>query len=200
MAKQRRKVIIVTDGDRVAGRTVKVAAKNIGARFISLTTGNPTPIEAPEVVNLIKQAPHDPVVILVDDRGECDYGPGEEIIKYVAQHPDMEVIGAVAVASNTSNTEGIKVNESITRDGKVIAGPVDKLGHAEEQGNKYLEGDTVDILNSLNIPIIVGTGDTGKMDYADEYWKGAPVTTKALQEIINRSESIGSNSESYSGQ
>lgn len=198
MTEKRRKVIIVTDGDRVAGRTVKVAAKNIGARFISLTIGNPTPILPLEVVDLIKQAPHDPVVILVDDRGECECGPGEEIIKYVAQHPDMEVIGAVAVASNTSNTEGIKVNESVTREGKIVKGPVDKLGHAEKQGHKYLEGDTVDILNELQIPIIIGTGDTGKMDYADEYWKGAPVTTKALREIINRSESIGSNSGSHS--
>lgn len=193
MTEKRRKVIIVTDGDRVAGRTVKVAAKNVGARFISLTTGNPTPIKAPEVVDLIKQAPHDPVVILVDDRGECECGPGEEIIEYVAQHPDIEVIGAVAVASNTSNTEGVKVKESITREGKIIAGPVDKLGHAEEKGHKYLEGDTVDILNQLNIPIVIGTGDTGKMEYADEHWKGAPVTTKALQEIINRSEGIDSN-------
>lgn len=200
MSEKRRKVIIVTDGDRVAGRTVKVAAKNIGARFISLTTGNPTPILGSEVVNLIKQTPHDPVVILVDDRGECECGPGEQIIQYVAEHPDIEVIGAVAVASNTSNTEGIKVDESVTRDGKIVHGPVNKLGVPEKKGHKLLEGDTVDILNQLHIPIVIGTGDTGKMDYADEYWKGAPVTTKALQEIINRSESSGSNSGSYSSQ
>lgn len=192
MPDKRRKVIIVTDGDRVAGRTVKVAAKNVGARFISLTTGNPTPILGPEVISLIKQAPHDPVVVLVDDRGECEMGQGEQILKYVAEHPDIEVIGAVAVASNTSNTEGIKVDESVTKEGTIIFGPVNKLGSPEKPGHKYLEGDTVDVLSELNIPIIIGTGDTGKMDFADDYYKGAPVTTKALREIINRSEVNGS--------
>lgn len=191
MPDKRRKVIIVTDGDRVAGRTVKVAAKNVGARFISLTTGNPTPILGPEVINLIKQAPHDPVVVLVDDRGECEMGQGEQILKYVAEHPEIEVIGAVAVASNTSNTEGIKVDESVTKEGTIIRGPVNKLGIPEKPGHKYLEGDTVDVINELNIPIVIGTGDTGKMDFADDYYKGAPVTTKALREIINRSEVNG---------
>jgi len=187
LAEQRRKVIIVTDGDRWASRTIQVAAANVGARFISLTTGNPTPVSGPEVVKLIKTAPHDPVVIMVDDKGKQGNGKGEKVLEYVAEHPDIEVIGAVAVASNTSHTEGISVSESVTRDCKVIDGPVNKLGCPEEPGHKYLEGDTVDIINKLNIPIVVGTGDTGKMDFADDFGKGAPVTTKALMEIINRS-------------
>lgn len=195
MPEDRKKVIIVTDGDRCAGRTVQVAARNVGARFISLTTGNPTPISGREVVELIKQVPTDPVVILVDDRGKCGFGKGEQVLKYVVQHPDIEVIGAVAVASNTSNTEGITVDESVSRDGNIVAGPVDKLGRPEKKGHRFLEGDTVDVLNRLDVPVIVGTGDTGKMDYADDYCKGAPITTKALLEIINRSDANGGNHE-----
>jgi stage V sporulation protein AE len=34
---------------------------------------------------------------------------------------------------------------------------------------------------------IIGIGDPGKMDYNDEAVKGAPITTKALQEVLNRS-------------
>ncbi len=179
---------MVTDGDLVAGRTVQVAARNIGARFISLTTGNPTPISGPEVVKLIKQTPTDPVVIMVDDKGKSGPGCGERILKYVAEHPDINVIGAVAVASNTASTEGVKVDESVAYDGNVVDGPVNKLGLPEEFGHKYLEGDTVDVLNQLDVPVIIGTGDTGKMDFADDYHKGAPITTKALLEILNRSE------------
>lgn len=195
MPKRRRKVIIVTDGDRCAGRTVQVAAKNIGARFISLTTGNPTPLQGPEIVKLIKEAPTDPVVILVDDKGKRGFGRGEQALKYVAEHPDIDVLGAVAVASNTSNTEGIEVDESITREGVVVQGPVDKLGCQEKKGHQYLEGDTVDVINRLDIPIIVGTGDTGKMDFADDCYKGAPITTRALREIIDRSGNDAGNDE-----
>jgi len=181
-------VIVVTDGDLVAGRTVQVAAGNIGARFISLTTGNPTPISGPQIVELIKQTPTDPVVIMVDDKGRSGPGCGERILKYVAEHPEINVIGAVAVASNTALTEGVKVDESVACDGTIIDGPVNKLGIPEKKGNRYLEGDTVDVINELEIPVVIGTGDTGKMDFADDYHKGAPITTKALLEILNRSE------------
>ncbi len=193
MPEARRKVIIVTDGDWVAGKTVQAATRNIGARCISLTVGNPTPLSGPEVVQLIKKAPFDPVVIMVDDRGKKGFGKGEQVLKYVAEHPEIEVIGAVAVASNTNGTEGIEVNESVTCDCIITKGPVDKLGRPEETGHRFLEGDTVDILNKLNVPVIIGTGDTGKMDFADDYASGAPVTTKALLEIIHRSEKSGRN-------
>ena len=40
--------------------------------------------------------------------------------------------------------------------------------HGEpEDFKEYLQGDTVDVLNKLNIPIIVGVGDIGKQDGAD---------------------------------
>lgn len=191
----RKRVIIITDGDRVAGRTVKIAAKNVGARVISLTTGNPTPIPGQKVVELIKKAPTDPVIIMVDDKGTCGFGKGEQVLEYVVKHPDVNVIGAVAVASNTSGTEGIKVDESVTKDSAIVQGPVDKQGHPEKEGNRFLEGDTVDVLSQLDIPVVIGTGDTGKMEFADDWARGAPITTKALLEIINRSEYNGTNNQ-----
>lgn len=187
MPEEKRKVIIVTDADRVAARTVETAARNIGARCISLSAGNPTPITGEQAVQLIRMAEYDPVVLMVDDRGKRGHGKGEQVLEYVARHPDIEVLGAVAVAANTSYTEGIRVTESVTRDGRIIDGPVDKCGNPEKKGHKLLEGDTVDILGRLNIPVIIGSGDTGKMDFADDYQKGAPITTKALREILIRS-------------
>lgn len=38
----KRKVILVTDGDLVAKKAVETASRNIGARCISCSAGNPT--------------------------------------------------------------------------------------------------------------------------------------------------------------
>ena len=58
--------------------------------------------------------------------------------------------------------------------------------HGEpEDFKEYLQGDTVDVLNKLNIPIIVGVGDIGKQDGADS--NQAPITTAAVKEILRRS-------------
>jgi len=61
------------------------------------------------------------------------------------------------------------------------------LGEPEPRGHRCLEGDTVDILNKLDVSIVVGLGDIGKMDMADDVSLGAPITTKALEEILYRS-------------
>lgn len=183
---ERRKVILVTDGDKVARRTVEVAAKNINARCISASAGNPTPRSGKELVELVKKAPHDPVVVMFDDRGWQGKGEGEQALEYVAQHPDIEVLGVVAVASNTPYVEGIDVAKSIAYTGDLVDGPVDKDGVCEQEGHHILEGDTVDVLSALEVPII-GMGDIGKMSGADSFQKGAPLTTKALQEILIRS-------------
>ncbi len=187
MDNESRKVIIVTDGDMVAKRTIELAAKNIGGRCISLSAGNPTPISGRKAVELIKEAAHDPVVVMVDDRGNMGCGKGEKVLDYIVKSQEVEVLGVLAVASNTPAVEGIIVNESVTRDGHIVDGPVDKLGYPEPKVNKYLEGDTVDILNQLPISNVVGIGDIGKMDFADDRKKGAPITTKALKEILDRS-------------
>ncbi|MHB8171432.1 MAG: stage V sporulation protein AE [Thermincolia bacterium] len=184
---RRRKVILVTDGDKMARKTVEVAARNIGARCISASAGNPTEISGDRLVQLIKATSHDPVVVMFDDVGMTGKGKGEMVLEYVSRHPDIEVLGAVAVASHTPYVEGVEVDVSVDRAGRLVEGPVNKDGEPEPANHKRLEGDTVDILNQLNVPVIIGTGDTGKMEGRDSFLAGAPVTTKAFREILERS-------------
>jgi len=97
----KRKVILVTDGDSIAQKAIETAAKNIQARTISASAGNSTPLRGKEIVELIKQAKHDPVVVMFDDRGFPKEGAGETALEIAAKHPEIDVIGALAVASNT---------------------------------------------------------------------------------------------------
>lgn len=179
-----KRVILVTDGDRIAKRAVEVAAKNIGARCISASAGNPTSRSGEDLVKMIKQAPRDPVVVMLDDRGFNGEGRGEQALAFITGHPEMQVLGVLAVASNTENVSGCKVNASITKSGEVIEGAVDKTG---EPKHAPQEGDTVEIIDRLNLPLVIGIGDIGKMDGADEAVRGAPLTTKAFQTIIEKS-------------
>ncbi|MDS1030932.1 stage V sporulation protein AE [Bacillota bacterium LX-D] len=182
----KRKVIIITDGDKVAQRCIENIAQKVGGRCISLSAGNPTPLKGSEIVELIKQAHHDPVFVMFDDRGCCSKGPGEKAMEYIGKDPDIEILGAVAVASNTSNTKGIKVDYSVTSEGTLVDQAVDKFGNSLPSHSNILYGDTVDALNHLNIPIVIGTGDTGKMDGADDIKRSSPVTTKAIIEILKK--------------
>lgn len=184
----KRRVIVVTDGDGVARQAVELAAKNVGGRCISLSAGNPTTLTGREIADLAKQAAYDPVIVMVDDRGKRGKGPGEKALEELAHQPDIEIIGAVAVASNTDRVRGIKMDCSIDNRGELIEQPVDKYGVREKNGHQYVEGDTVDILNKLDIPFIVGVGDVGKMDGKDDVELGAPITTRALMEILKRSD------------
>ncbi len=179
------KVIFITDGDDIARKAVEKAASNVGGRCISASAGNPTPLNGQKLVELIKKAKHDPVVVMVDDRGSCRKGKGEEVLEYVAQHPDIEVIGVLAVASNTESIEGIPVDYAVTKNKEVVNVPVDKCGNPA-YSNKVLMGDTVDVLNELKdiVPVVVGIGDIGKMEGKDSPLKGAEITTKALELII----------------
>ena len=178
-----RKVILITDGDRIAQSTIEKVAQKVGGRCISLSGGNPTPLTGPEIVDLINQAAHDPVLVMVDDKGKSSEGKGEQALKYIAEHPDIEVLGVVAVASNTHNAKGTLVDFSVTKEGEIIDAPVDKNGNPATY-KEYLQGDTVDILRELNIPVVVGVGDIGKQDGADNY--EAPITTAAITEILRR--------------
>jgi len=180
-------IIVVTDGDLIAKKTVETAAQNIGARTISASAGNPTPLTGEQLVFLIKEAPHDPVVVMLDDRGKLGLGSGESVLLYLASHPDIRILGALAVASNTELTHGAHVDFSVDWHGDLVAGPVDKFGDECKRSKKVLCGDTVEVLDILNIPIVIGMGDVGKMNYADDYAYGAPLTTKAFREIIKRS-------------
>jgi len=182
---EKRKVILVTDGDRIAKEAVEIAARNIGARCISCSAGNPTTQTGEELVDLIKTAPRDPVVVMLDDRGFNGMGRGETAMAYIAKHPQIQVLGVLAVASNTEKVCGCKVDLSVTRNGDLIEEPVDKMGRPKQS---LQEGDTVEVIDNLNIPLVIGIGDIGKMDGVDEAEKGAPVTTRALKTILDRSD------------
>ena len=181
-----RKVILVTDGDTMARKAVEIAAKNVGGRTISKSAGNPTPIPGDKIVNLIRAAKYDPVIIMVDDIGDPGTGKGERALDILLSNPEIEVLGIVAVASNTEGVEGVKVDFSVDLNGNIIKYAVDKSGIKTE--SKTLYGDTVDVLNDYSIPILVGIGDIGKMKGHDDFKKGAPILTKALKEILVRSD------------
>ena len=178
----KRRVIIVTDGDKMAQKAVEVATTNIGGRCISLSGGNPTTLTGSEIIELIKMAKYDPVVVMVDDRGDNGMGKGELAMDIIINNKDIELMGIVAVASNTPNASGVKINCSIDKNGNKIGKAVDKCGNGLE--NKVVIGDTVNILGDADVPYVVGIGDPGKMDGKDSCDIGAPVVTKALEEII----------------
>ncbi len=179
------KVILVTDGDRAAKKAVELAARNIGGRCISASAGNPTYLKGEEIVELINKAEHDPVVVMVDDRGEKGIGPGERAMEVILKDSSLDVLGVVAVSSNGKECNGLRVSCSITKDGNIIEGAVDKYGNDTKRADMC--GDTLSILKRERNLVIVGIGDPGKMDYNDETEKGAPITTMALNEVIKRS-------------
>jgi len=185
----KRNIIIVTDGDDVAKSAVEHATVSIGGRCISLSAGNPTILSGEEILALIKIAKYDPVVIMVDDRGNKGKGKGEEALEEVIQSDNVKVLGVIAVASNGKEKCGMEVNFSIDKNGSKIENAVDKYGN--ELDIKLISGDTVSIIKKYKayIPIIIGIGDPGKMDKKDDISIGAPITTLALKEIINFSAS-----------
>ncbi|MEH7124369.1 stage V sporulation protein AE [Bacillus sp. JJ1532] len=182
----RRSVILVTDGDDYARRSIEYVAKEIGGRCISLSHGNPTVLSGPAIVKLIKKASHDPVIVMFDDSGFEGEGAGEKALKYVACHEDIEVLGIVAVAAKTRQAEWTRVNVCIDREGGLTPYGVDKYGLPEMDIGR-LNGDTVYCLDELNVPIIVGIGDIGKMAKMDDLDKGSPITRKAIELIMERS-------------
>lgn len=183
---KKRKVIVITDGDESARKAIEVAAKEVGGRCITNSWGNPTRLTGMEIVNLIKKAYCDPVLVMFDDCGFPEEGPGEQALRYVATHEDIQVIGAIAVASKTHASEWTRVDVSIDKNGYLTEYGVDKYGLADIEIGR-INGDTVYNLNQLGIPFIVGVGDIGKMSGKDDVDKGAPITIKAVQLILERS-------------
>lgn len=181
---------MVTDGDCKARDAVEIAASNIGARCISIT-GCHQPGDAywdPEdVEELVLSTPRDPVVVLVDDEGEAGEGRGERVLRHLAQSDKIAILGVVAVASDLEAKNGAHVAASISQDGKLIATPVDKHGRPVGQAGEPIRGDTVENLDRLQIPLVIGLGDPGKMNLADDAKRGAPITTKALESILKQS-------------
>jgi stage V sporulation protein AE len=185
MGNQRR-VILITDGDDYARRAVELVSKEIGGRCISMSHGNPTSLTGPEIVNLIKKTPHDPVLVMFDDSGLVGEGAGEKALKYVVEHQDVEVLGVIAVAAKTRQAEWTRVDVCIDQDGELTPYGVDKNGIPELEMGR-LNGDTVYCLDELDVPIVVGVGDIGKMSRHDHFEQGAPITKKAVELILERS-------------
>jgi stage V sporulation protein AE len=182
----KRRVILVTDGDEYAQRTIEYVAKQFGGRCISASQSNPTRLSGREIVHLILQTPHDPVFVMFDDSGYIGEGPGEQALQYVAAHSRIDVLGVLAVASNTHRYEWTRVDVSVDRQGKLTEYGVDKFGLADVEIGR-INGDTVYCLDKLNVPIIVGIGDIGKMCTNDDIKKGSPITKKAVELILERS-------------
>lgn len=182
---KKRKVILVTDGDNVAKKAVEIATNKIGGRCISRSAGNPTPRTGKEIITLIKDAKYDPVVVMVDDRGHQGEGKGEQAIRDIANSDEIDILGIIAVASNTEGVIGAHVDFSINNNGQIVNASVDKRGNSISGNIVY--GDTVDIVDSINSPVVVGIGDPGKMGGRDNCEIGAPIITRAMEEIIKRS-------------
>ena len=180
-------VIVVTDGDPIACEAVKVAAKDLGIHVIAASGGHPTKLTGQEIAKLVTSAKTSPVVVLLDDRGDQLRGSGETALVELIRCENIKVIGAVAVASGTKYVRGVHVDVSVNEDGQMVNEPVDKNGQIITKKNATLRGDTVDVLDNLDIPIIVGLGDPGKQHHHDDVCAGAPLTKIALNEIIKRS-------------
>lgn len=190
-ASKKIRVILVTDGDRVAQGAVENIGASLGLRCISASAGNPTPISGKKIVELLKTVPYDPVLVMFDDKGHREKAEGEQALEYVANHPDIEVLGAVAVASNTTGIAGVHADACVDCEGHIIDSSVDKKGEIKRKKDcgckPVITGDTVDVLNDVEIPVIIGVGDIGKMDKHDDLSRGAPVTRRAIEEILKRS-------------
>ena len=181
---KKKRVILVTDGDENAQEAIIQACKNEGLYPMLSSAGNPTPLTGEQLAWEIKQAPYDPVVVMLDDRGTVGEGRGERALEYLLLDKSLDVLGVVAVASNTDQARGVEVNESVDRYGHILNRPVDKYGEPEPIGHHLLEGDTSEILARFPGVKVVGTGDLGKMKGQDNPAHGAMVTTRCLKELL----------------
>ncbi|WP_070121582.1 stage V sporulation protein AE [Bacillus marinisedimentorum] len=189
-----KKVILVTDGDEYAKKTIEYAAAVVGGRCISRSHGNPTELAGEEMVQLIMEARDEPVFVMFDDCGYYGEGPGEKAMKEVAGHPGIDVLGVIAVASRPRYTEWTRVDVSIDKYGNPTANGIDKSGIPEMEEGR-INGDTVDCVDGLDAGVVVGIGDIGKMGGHDDVKFGAPVTMAAVRMILERSGFDGNKNE-----
>ncbi len=185
--KGKRNIIIITDGDEYAKKTIEHVAKEVGGRCISASYGNPSKVDGPRLIKLIQSAAYDPVLVMFDDSGLVGEGTGEKVMKYVAEHPAINLLGIIAVAAKTKQAEWTKVDVCIDREGNLTEFGVDKFG-VPEMDVKRVNGDTVYSIDSIHAPIVVGIGDIGKMSKYDDIKIGSPITLSAVKLILERSE------------
>lgn len=176
---------MITDGDAAALRVAEKVATTLGLHCISRSAGRPTPLSGGDIVKLARSAPQDPVLVLVDDCGEPGGDRGEAALRDILHHPGAEVLGVVAVAADTRPVKGVPVEASVNREGELVHAPVDKRGRVLP-GRGTQKGDTVDAAREYDGPVI-GAGDPGKMGGRDDPDRGAPITARAIEEILRRS-------------
>ncbi len=181
----KRKVIVFTDGDQTAYEALSQACDELGCHPLRASQGNPTPLAGRQLVRAVLEAPKEPVVVMVDDRGDAGPGPGEAALADLTRAPELEVLGVVAVAANTRPVRGVDVTRSVDQHASLTTGAVDKEGRPVP--SQTLKGDTVDVLQAFRGPII-GLGDPGKMQGHDSLAEGVPATRRALLEILRTAE------------
>ncbi|MDU4962123.1 MAG: stage V sporulation protein AE [Sporomusaceae bacterium] len=186
---EKAKVILVTDGDSSSRSVMEAVAAELGLRCISASAGNPTPVSADRLIALFKQAPDRPLLVMVDDRGDPGKGKGERVMEQLAAHPDITVLGVLAVASDAAG-QGARADFCINRQGEKQRSAVDKNGCPLPVDDGVIRGDTLSILDALRLPLVIGIGDIGKMNRADSVSQGAPVTRRAIMEILKRSDAF----------
>ena len=182
----KKRIIIITDGDIYATKAIQVVAEQIGGTCIEQSSGNPSIHTGEEIIKYILKAEKEPILVMFDDSGIEGIGRGEKALLTVARHPQIEILGVLAVAAHTKHTEWTKVDVSIDREGNLTAYGVDKDGLAELEFGR-INGDTVYCLDKLDVPLIVGIGDIGKMYDNDNFEKGSPITKQAIELILERS-------------
>ncbi|NLV15882.1 MAG: stage V sporulation protein AE [Syntrophomonadaceae bacterium] len=180
----KKQVILITDGDLEAQEAIIQACKNEDIYLVMESAGTPTPKTGAGLAREIKNAPGDPVVVMLDDHGKAGKGNGERALQHLLADDELEILGVIAVASNTRKEFGVKVDESVDRNGRIVDRPVDKNGRMEPDGHYLLEGDTVDILSYFPEIKVIGVGDLGKMKGRDDPSRGAHITTRCLQELL----------------
>ncbi|WP_226034630.1 stage V sporulation protein AE [Aquibacillus saliphilus] len=184
MAK-RKKVIIITDGDKYAKRTLDYLATQIGGTCLSYLSDNPTSVTSGQVVRAVHNAKSEPVYVLIDDAGVTGVGAGEKVLLALHNDSSTEIIGAIAVAAHTKNMEWTRFTLAIDNDGELIPNGVDKEGVPIPDLGR-INGDTVYSLDQLQLPIVIAIGDIGKMYGKDDIKKGSPITRKAIELILER--------------
>ncbi|MCD8508944.1 MAG: stage V sporulation protein AE [Bacillus sp. (in: Bacteria)] len=186
----KKQVILITDGDDSARAAVKHVADSLDLHFLAESSGNPSKISGSELIKLIQKAKKDIVLVMFDDCGFPDEGPGEHVLTQVVISPHLEILGAIAVASESFSHEWTRVDVSIDRNGTITEYGVDKGGIIDTEKGR-IRGDTVSVLDQLALPIIVGIGDIGKMGNRDSVERGAPITKLAVELILERSKING---------
>lgn len=182
-----KKVIVVTDGDAYARNALDYLSTQIGGTCLTDLAANPTTATKSEMLEAIQGAEKEPIYVLFDDAGVPGVGLGEKVLVELAQEPEVTIIGAIAVASHTRSLEWSRFDFAIDGQGELVPYGVDKEGVPEMEIGR-ISGDTVYCLDQLDIPTIVAIGDIGKMRGNDDVEKGAPITRKAIELILERAD------------